>query len=237
MTTVACVLRASPEFTREYVVRLYEGVREHWMGDLDFLCLTDTPIRHPEIRETTLRWRWPRYWSKLEFFRPDITGDLLTFDLDTIVCGDLSDIRAVRRHTMLRRLKPGKGHQVASGMMFLPAAVRPVIWREWRRSPSQLRRLYLFGGIHGRPGGDQGFLQQTWERHGLGPRTDPDFDYDEWNREGVARWQDLCPGQIESYKYHVQKRGALGPETRIVCFHGDPRPADIGWKLPARRAA
>lgn len=235
--TVCSVLRASKDFTPEYVIRLYEGVREYWTGDLDFLCLTDTPINHPAIREVALAWRWPRYWSKLELFRPDIPGDLLHFDLDTIICGDLDDIGAVRRHTMLRRLKPGKGHQLASGMMYLPAAVRPVIWREWRRSPARLKRLYLFGGKHGRPGGDQGFLQQTWERHGLGPETDPAFDYRAWHREGIDRWQELLPGQIESYKLQVRAKGGLGPDTRVVCFHGEPRPGDIGWKLPARRAA
>mgnify|MGYP001118377060 CR=1 FL=1 len=232
-STVACVLRSSPDFDREYVVRLYEAVRRHWSGDLDFLCLTDTPIGHAGIREIELRSDWPGYWSKLELFRPDISGTLLTFDLDTMIVGSLDEIRRNPRHTMLRRLKRKNRHQLASGMMLLPEAVRPIIWRHWTRDPELFMRLYAWDTGHGRPRGDQGFLQQTWERWGIPPVADPAFDYNGWNRDGIARWQELFPGQIRSYKYFIRDRGFVPPETRVVLFHGSPRPADIGWKLPA----
>jgi hypothetical protein len=235
--TVACVLRASRDFRPEYVVRLYEAVREHWTGDLDFLCLTDTPIGDPRIREQALQYDWPGFWSKLEFFRPDIRGDLLTFDLDTMIVGSLEGIQANTRHAMLRRLKRQNSHQLASGMMFLPEAVRPPIWQHWIRDPALFMRAYKFGGTHGRPGGDQGFLQQTWERWGLRPQSDPTFDYNEWNRLGIARWQELYPGQIWSYKYQIAKRGHVPPDARVVLFHGSPRPHEIGWTLPKGGAA
>jgi hypothetical protein len=119
-------------------------------------------------------------------------------------------------------------------MMFLPEAVRPIIWRIWTQGPEELMELYRWNGP--RPGGDQGFLQQTWERWGLGPDRVDDFDYREWNREGIARWQELFPNQIRSYRYFVQKNG-LPKETKVVLFHGTPRPHEIGWKLPAKGAA
>lgn len=234
MTTVACVLRASRDFTPEYVVRLYEGVREHWTGDLDFLALTDTPIRHPSIREIRLEHDWPGYWAKLEFFRPDIEGDILTFDLDTMICGSLVDIQANTRHAMLRRLRKRFRYDLASGMMFLPEAVRPSIWQHWLRDPALFMRLYRWGKSGGRPGGDQGFLQQTWERWGLRPQTHPTFDYNEWHRTGIGRWQDIVPGQIWSYRYQIAGRDSLPKEARVVCFHGQPRPHEIGWTLPGR---
>jgi hypothetical protein len=45
------------------------------------------------------------------------------------------------------------------------------------------------------------------------------------------RLQDLYPNQIASYKV---SDGVLAPQTRLVCFHGQPRPHDInrGW-VPA----
>lgn len=236
--TVACVLMASPDFTPDYVVRLFQGVRENWTGDLDFLCLTDTPINHPGIREIPLEHRFPGTWCKMELFRPDVRGTLLVFDLDTMITGSLDELRENRRHTMLKRLKREHRHQIASGMMLLPEAVRPVVWKNFTRAPLRWMNLYQFQDPCGRPPGEQGFLQQIWERRGLGngPR-DPSFDYDQWNREGVARWQDLYPGQIESFKLQVRRRGALGKNTRVVLFHGSPRPADINWTLPAREVA
>lgn len=227
--TVACVLRASADFTPDYVVRLYENVREHWTGELDFCCLTDTPIQHPAIREIPLRYDWPGYWSKMELFRPDLRGTLFYFDLDTMITGSLDEMREVRRHTMLRRLRKKYRHRLASGMMMLPEAVRPIIWRHWTGDPQLFMRLYRWNGD--RPGGDQGFLQQTWERWGIPPASSSGFDYNEWNQLGIARWQNLFPGQIRSYRYYVSRKG-LPPDTRVVLFHGKPRPHEIGWRLP-----
>jgi len=235
--TVACVLRSSPAFSRDYVVRLFESVREHWTGKLDFLALTDTPIRHPGIREIGLRYDWPGYWSKLEFFRPDVLGDLLIFDLDTMVVGSLDDIQANDRHTMLRRFPRKYRHDLASGLMFLPAAVRPTIWRQWIQDPDRFMKLYRWSKKSGRVGGDQGFLQDTWQRWGISPEADPNFDYARWHRLGIARWQELLPGQIYSYRYHVAKRGAVPADARVICFHGRPRPHEIGWTLPKRSAS
>jgi hypothetical protein len=236
--TVACVLMASPEFTADYVVRLYEAVRKYWTGPLDFVALTDTWIGHPEVKEIALEHRFPGTWCKMELFRPDIRGTLLFFDLDTMIIGSLDEIQANDRHTMLRRLKRRDRHNLASGMMLLPEAVRPVIWWQFSKDPARFMELYQFGNSRGRPPGEQGFIEQTWQRYSLGHEARlKGFDYERWNREGIARWQDLYPGQIESYKLHIRRRGAVGKNTRVVLFHGEPRPADIGWKLPKRVAS
>lgn len=238
LPTVCCVLMASRDFTPEYPVRLYEGVRANWTGPLDFLCLTDTPINHPGIREVPLEHRFPGTWCKLEMYRPDIRGTLLCFDLDTMIVGSLDELRENRRHTLLQRLMKRHRHQLAGGMLLLPEAVRPVVWEKFMRAPERWMRLYRYGDSGGRPPGEQGYLQQTWERYGLGrgPRL-PGFDYETWNREGVGRWQQLYPGAIESYKLQVRPRGKVGPDTRVVVFHGSPRPADIGWRLPGQGVA
>jgi hypothetical protein len=56
----------------------------------------------------------------------------------------------------------------------------------------------------------------------------------------AARWQDVLPGQVVSYKIHVQLdpkkgkhigNGLVPAGTRVVCFHGQPRP----WAVPELR--
>lgn len=227
--TVACVLRAGNGFTTEYVTRLWKAVRQHWTGKLDFLCLTDTPIGFRGIRELPLKHDWHNYWSKLELFRPDIRGPLLTMDLDTMIVGSLAEIQEVNVHTMLRSFK--WKHRLASGMMYLPEAVRPVIWARWILAPQEWMRVHRWPNKHGHLTGDQGFLQETWERSGWGSGRTPD---EQWRRNGIQRWQRALPGQVVSYKRHVKKNGGRVPSgTRVVCFHGNPRPHELGWRLPA----
>jgi hypothetical protein len=225
--TVATVLRNGGGFDPSYVHRLYSQVRKNWKGPLDFLCLTDTPIGHPNVREIPLRHPWPGYWSKLELFRPDVKGPLLFFDLDTMITGSLEDVQAVNHHTMLRSFK--WKNRLASGMMYLPEEVRPVIWERWMLAPGKWMRVHKWPNNTGHLSGDQGFMQETWERSGWGSGRTPDAD---WSLYGIRRWQKTLPGQVVSYKKHVRKKGKVGPRVRVVCFHGKPRPADLGWRLP-----
>jgi len=59
--------------------------------------------------------------------------------------------------------------------------------------------------------GDQAFIEQMM----------PDADF----------FQDRLPGQVVSYKVHCAKRG-IPPYARIVCFHGLPRPHEVGFVIP-----
>jgi hypothetical protein len=43
----------------------------------------------------------------------------------------------------------------------------------------------------------------------------------------ALRWQDLVPGQVVSRKV----AGTRGHSERVVCFHGQPRPRDVGWEV------
>jgi len=203
--TVVCVLRASRAFTPEYVTRLYEGVREHWTGDLDFVCLTDTPVNHPGVREVPLAHDWPSWWAKLEVFRPELTGTLLYFDLDTMIVGGLEHVQVETRHTTLHGARPDRYHLINSGMMLLPEDVRPPVWQRWTRSPARWMRRY---------------------------RGDQDFMHDTWDPAEVLFWQNTLPGQVVSYKKVVKPLGRVPDGARVVYFHGKPRPHEVAWGLP-----
>jgi hypothetical protein len=101
----------------------------------------------------------------------------------------------------------------ASGMMFLPEAERASVWREWMHDPeAHMKRAGMRG--------DGGFLNTLWNGH-------------------AARWQQLLPGQVVSYKAHVRKsthamysgNGTVPDGARVICFHGRPRPREIGWTV------
>lgn len=196
--TVVCVLRSGGDYDEEYVYRLQEDVERYLPVKHDFLCLSDVELK---CRYWPLDCSWPGWWSKMCVFRPWLNGDVLYFDLDTMIVGDLTDIANVKRLTAVSDFyRPGR---LQSCMMYLPFTSRGVIWKEWMKDPH--KHMDTFRGA-----GDQGFLEKVWGR--------------------VDFFQDMLPGQVVSYKVDVVDKG-LKEHNRVVCFHGKPRPRDVGWKL------
>lgn len=204
--TVVSVLRSGGEYRPEHVYELYAGVEKYWPADwpLHFVCLTDVPLHYPQgpnncIYVEPLVYSWKSWWSKMELFRPDLErlGNILYFDLDTVIVGDLTDVSGMDRLTLLSDFY--QLANVASGVMFLPVGRRPEMWHAWLDGAPKQRRYR----------GDQEFMRTVW------------------NAE--QRWQDVLPGQVVSYKVHVKNyHGTMPPGARVVCFHGKPRPWQVG---------
>jgi hypothetical protein len=107
----------------------------------------------------------------------------------------------VARTTVLRDL--GQAHNtVGSGVMYLTELDRAQVWQTWSADPA--RHIQQYGAL-----GDQALIEEVLH--------------------GAARWQDLLPGAVLSYKVEVARRGTPPPNCVIVYFHGRPRP----WKVEA----
>jgi hypothetical protein len=169
------------------------------VGETDFACLSDVLIEGVET--IPLRYDWPGWWAKLELFRPDLRGDFLFLDLDMSIVGPIREIGERGVLSIMRDVYRPGGLQ--SSIMFLPEHVRGHIWQEWSRSPEGWRARY-------RNGGDQAFLERFWLRK-------------------AKRLQDMIPGAIVSFKADdVQGRG-IPENARVICFHGKPRPWEVGF--------
>lgn len=193
----------SSEYTAKHVQALARQI-EQYAPFAQFQCLSDVKV--DGVETLPLTHKWPGWWSKLELFRPDLRGDFLFMDLDTVIVGSLDDIASVSKLTMLRdfyrdgkKLKEGLG----SGLMFLPESARSVVWDDFTTNPSLAMRLHARGG-------DQTLL----ETHYMHP---------------AARWQDEVPGQVVSWKVNCAR--GVPPDARIICFHGQPRPWAVGQFL------
>lgn len=152
----------------------------------------------PVEGDVLLRHGWPGWWSKMELFRPDIEGDFLYVDLDTTIVGPLDGFER-DEVTVLRDFYRPAG--LGSGLMYLPESSRREVWDKWIEKPE----WYM---AHTRRG-DQGFLETLWLQR-------------------AARWQDVLPGKVVSYKVDVRPAGKVPAGTSVVCFHGKPRP----WAVP-----
>lgn len=192
----------SSEFNASHVLALQEQVAK-WAPFTAFECLTNEKIEGVTCRP--LKRNWHGWWSKIELFDPELPGDFLFMDLDTVLVGALDDILSTKKLTMLRdfyrdgkKLKEGLG----GGLCYLPEKGRQPVWDDFNSNPQLSMRLY--------PRGDQ-FL---FEHHYLNT---------------AQRWQDVVPGQVVSWKVNCQH--GVPADTRIICFHGQPRPWQVGQFL------
>ena len=168
-----------------------------WAPLASFECLTDTKVEG--VNCIPLVHKWPGWWAKMELFRPDFRGDFLFMDLDTVITGPMDDILAVDKLAMLRDFyRDGKKLKegLGGGFMYLPEKDRAGPWAEFSVNPTASMQLYRRGEMY--------LLHEHYNNI-------------------AARWQDVVPGQIVSWKVHCMKANAPPADARVVCFHGQPR--------------
>ncbi len=179
---------------------------QRWMpAGTTFACLSDTEVEGVET--IPLRYDWPRWWAKMEMFRPDIPGDFLYTDLDNVLLGPIDDFF------------PGKftvNGEYGSGLMYVPDAVRGLAWDAFMQSP---RRYIDYHAVARKNTqgveqiGDDAFLGSTLGhlRH---------------------RWQDVAPGKIVLVSEAVRIPGTrFPPDARIcICWGERQRPWTL-WKF------
>lgn len=205
---VVCVLRSGGVYTPEYVRRLAAGVGQ-WSNSPEpvLTCLSDVDLKLPGVKSVPLVTRWPGWLAKLELFRPGLFKpyeQVLYLDLDTVVVGDLTPLLTLHtRFAMLSDfLRP---EYAASGVMSFRGDWSGI----YERFNDDLVPLY--DSWHPERRGDGGWIQSALMTMGYIP----------------DRLQDLLPGAVSSRKV---KRGPRGQS--LVCFHGKPRPHEVGWRVP-----
>lgn len=213
--SIALVLKSGGEYRREHVEWLRRQIELQVDPGVRLFCLSDHVASEGWV---SLKNSLPGWWSKLELCRHDLEGDLLFFDLDTVIVGSLTPLLSVGRTTFLRDVYRG-GQALQSSVMYLSAEDRRRVWDLWSVNPA------AWMAKHWRDG-DQGFFETA-----IG--------------DTVARWQDVLPGVLVSYKADL---GGWGrdripakippPNTSVVFFHGRPRPWDVEepW-IPALETA
>ena len=194
------------DFKPVHVKALWAQIQQHSVG-AEFSCITNQKILGVDCIPSI--GNWPGWWIKLEVYRPDIRGDVLWMDLDTVITGSLTEILATRRLTMLRdfyrdgkKLKEG----LQASLMMLPEAARAQVWADWVTNPT----LHM---AHLNYKGEQPMLEKHFHKT-------------------ADRWQDVLPGQTVSWKVDCGGGNLFQParvpaNARVIVFHGKPRPWDV----------
>lgn len=143
----------------------------------------------------------PGWWSKLELFKT-FWGRTVYFDLDTMLVGNIDPLLCYDGPVALLQDWYSEETKLSTGVM---------VWN------SPLRFLYPTDSekraiLQAPQKMDQYFVVERLERA-------------KWRVDNVC---ELLP--IVSYKKHCRDQG-VPDDARVVCFHGRPRPHEIGWRL------
>jgi len=203
--TVACVYKTGGDFTAEYVSRLMEGVLDHSTSPIEFVCFTDSDEDLP-CKKIPLTDSLPGWWSKLELFKT-FRGRTVYFDLDTIIVDSIEPLLAYDGPMLMMRdiIHGGK---------------TPPDPREWNSSimvwNSPLQFLF--------PPSDELQRLRTSPRGG-------DQEYIAYKLK-FAKWHvDFVQDLVAVASYRLQCQSGVPKGTKIVHFHGKPRPHEVGWKV------
>lgn len=145
------------------------------------------------------------WWAKLQMFEPGRfpKGErCVYFDLDTVITGDLTDLMDYDGPFAGLRDQWRRG-ELGSGVMSWTAGEADHIWTNWQEA----------GCPTDNPRGDQAWISMHMPM--------------------AIRLQDILPGQLGSWKANFGGDAAnIGPDVRVVYFHGAPRPHETElWNI------
>ena len=200
---IACVYKTGGDFDSDYVEALYDSLSQYG----DFLCFTDgdVPDYVPQVK---LKHGWKGWWSKIEALGYD--DDILLFDLDTVVVGDIwrmVNIAKATRSSLIMLSDFYYPEKPASGILYASNQIGNALYDKFVMSPE----LHM-----SKHRGDQDFITVQWK--------------------DIVRWDELLGDDyICSYKAHIAKTAPkhmrikkVDPtKSKIVAFHGKPRPKDV----------
>lgn len=138
---VIAVAKSGGWVTADYAQRLHR--------DTGALVLNDMDLPYG----MSLEYDWQGWWAKMEVFRPDIKGDWLYIDMDTLVAGDIKPLLEFDRLGLLGDYYRPK---LETGVMYLPEWARRIVWDKWIQSPRKWMKQYR---------GDGDFIREVIGEH------------------------------------------------------------------------
>lgn len=221
---VVCI-KWGEKYPAYYVNRLYRGVTRFLDRPFVFHCFTDRGdgiddgvVLHDLPREdfedeivAAMQRRGRKgAWRKISLFRPGLAGmegQMLGFDLDVVITGDLAPIvdAAPDKVAMRREWRyEWKGQQGGHGSVFVfDPARHPYLYEDFARDPA--------GAVAAHKGSEQYYTSMSAYRRGQ-----------------LA----YLPGKlVSSFKYNAARPFPLNhllpprlpADCRVMCFHGRPK--------------
>jgi hypothetical protein len=220
----ACVIHSNG-YDWQYVDRLYSMVSRNLSQPVRFHVYTEADRVVPDhmIKHELAEWpgvAGPRqsWWYKMQLFDSSrFAGQLLYFDLDVVITGNLDWVRQLPARNFyaihdFRRLWKPTSRTINSSVMYFNTAEYSYVWDKFQqRSLETVINSYK---------GDQDFITAA---------VDPQrLRYFDLNRIVSWRWQIVNDGFRQRKPSNSKPAVLKVPESAsVVVFHGNPKPHDV----------
>lgn len=197
---------------KDYVNKLLKGVINYLPGGTHFrfICFSDIDESYKDengIEYIPLPTGIKGWWNKLYLFKEGIFEEgerVIYFDLDTVIIRSLEDvIQYSGEFATLRDFYHPE--RLGPGVMLWRGGFGKDIWNSYEAAgyPTNL------------PLGDLSWINKCFDESGY--------------KADIL--QDLFPDKFVSYKVHAQH--GIPEKASVVCFHGFPRPHEVGGWVDA----
>ena len=201
---VVC-LKWGTKYSSLYVNKLYSMVQRNLTIPHRFICFTDDINGiNPEIEckpiiptsEHAVGW-----WHKISFFAEkidDLSGTMLFLDLDVVIVNNIDDFFTYEPNKFCIVLDTGFRHKTIynSSIFRMEIGKYSYIYEDYLNNSRTIMRSML---------GDQDLITQKINNPSLWP----------------AQW---VPSYKNDLTNHGRKPAIITPETKIIIFHGHPKP-------------
>ena len=212
-------------YPADYVNRLHAMVRRNIAGDIRFVCLTDDargvdpaveclPI--PDVGDD--RGGPERGWRKLATFAAplhDLSGTALYLDLDVVVVRPIDDLFALDGAFFIAHDKRLSSRGISNSSVYrFEIGAHADLLDAFRRDP---------GAVVARHRNEQAYLS-AW-MHGVRQRA-------EWPAQWCVSFKYDC---LPRWPLNYVRPATVPAPTRIVFFHGNPKPHEAAAGYPTWR--
>jgi len=200
MIKIITVLKTGAEYTPNMVKTIQRMCERHITMPFEFICYSDVDIDGITVRK--LKHNWPGWYSKMEMYQEE--GPCLFMDLDTIITNNIDSLiqQALKYEFIILRdfYRGYRKHRESD----LEAKQSSLVF--WNMNVKPLYDDYI-KNVRTVHNGDQEIVEQYFKD----------------KEDLVTYWQDI-DSSIVSFKVHMKSRKANLKDTKIVIFHGKPRP-------------
>lgn len=199
----ALVLKTGgPIYNHKYVNNIVNGIKSNVTLPHRIVCLTDNASGLSKDIDEIIPFEnnWPKWWGKIELFRPDLFKDeqVFYFDLDTFIVNNIDGI--IRYDGEFCALRDFYHlNTMGSGLMSWRGDRVHSIYRTFKSNPNHYMKQFEVAG-------DQAFINIF--------------------KPSISYFQDIFPNEILSYKVHCTNK-KINKNAKIICFHGNPRPHEL----------
>ncbi len=221
----ACVIHGTG-YDWVYVERLYNMLTKNIPQGINFHVYTEHDRSVPPHMIKHCLENWPgisgpkkSWWYKMHLFNPEHhQGNLLYFDLDTVVARDLSWITQLPTNYFwgirdFRYLQKATYQTINSSVMWFNVPEFSYVWDQFLKDGVET--------VTGRFQGDQDYITKAIDINRRRHFEDRYFE--------SYRWQCLDGGYDFQYRKHrAPNTGVkIAPDTAVVVFHGKPKPHEV----------